>query len=112
MFCVQNLVLKQKKPPQVPMGGQQQPPLMQMQNNLPANWNNKSAGVNSNLASQIDAINAQQLTLQEQIRQSEQNLTAQQSVSKWSKSNIYLLLVLFEIREPELYRFDFHFVHF
>lgn len=37
--------------------------------------------VNNNITSQIEAINAQQLTLQEQIRQSEQNLSAQQNVN-------------------------------
>lgn len=37
-------------------------------------------GVNSSVASQIEAINAQQMTLQEQIRQSEQNLSAQHNV--------------------------------
>lgn len=45
------------------------------------NWNNKNAGINTNLASQIEAINVQQVALQEQIRQSEENLSAQQSVS-------------------------------
>lgn len=60
----------------------QQPPqaLLQMQNSIQTNWPNKSAGVNCNLASQIEAINAQQLTLQEQILQSEQNLSGQQNV--------------------------------
>lgn len=67
-----------------------QPPqtLLQMQNS----WNSmqnagngsgslpNAAGVNSNIASQIEAINAQQLTLQEQICQSEQNLSAQHNV--------------------------------
>lgn len=64
------------------------PSMMQMQ----PNWSNLQAagnasgslpgstGVNNNITSQIDAINAQQLALQEQIRQSEQNLTAQHNV--------------------------------
>lgn len=77
-------MLKQQNPQQVP------PTIMQMQ----PNWNNiqgTSSGsvsltsntpVITNIASQIEAINAQQLTLQEQIRQSEQNLTAQHNVSK------------------------------
>lgn len=64
------------------------PSMMQMQ----PNWNNLQAtgnasgtipsgtGVNNNITSQIEAINAQQLALQEQIRQSEQNLTAQHNV--------------------------------
>lgn len=60
--------------------GQHQQPMMQMQNNMPTNWNNKNVAINNNLASQIEAINAQQMTLQEQIRQSEQNLSAQQNV--------------------------------
>lgn len=65
------------------------PSMMQMQ----PNWSNLQAsgstsgtlptgsGVNNNITSQIEAINAQQLVLQEQIRQSEQNLTAQHNVS-------------------------------
>lgn len=52
-----------------------------MQNNIQPNWNNKNAGINTNLASQIEAINVQQIALQEQIRQSEENLSAQQNVS-------------------------------
>lgn len=70
--------------------------MLQMQNSMQSSWNNlqaagngagpipNSTGVNSNLTSQIEAINAQQMTLQEQIRQSEQNLSAQHNV------NIYL----------------------
>lgn len=75
------LVLKQQNQQQGP------PAVMQMQ----PNWSNIQSGgaggvsanaapVNSNIASQIEAINTQQLALQEQIRQSEQNLTAQQNV--------------------------------
>lgn len=64
------------------------PSIMQMQpnwSNLPGSANavgSLSTGnvVNNNITSQIEAINAQQLTLQEQIRQSEQNLTAQHNV--------------------------------
>lgn len=80
-------VLKQQNPQtgQIPQTTQS---MMQMQ----PNWNNiqatgnvsgsmpSAAGVNNNIASQIEAINAQQITLQEQIRQSEQNLTAQHNV--------------------------------
>lgn len=39
------------------------------------------ASVNSNLAGQTEAINVQMMSVQEQIRQSEQNLSAQHSVS-------------------------------
>lgn len=71
-----------------------QPPqsLMQMPNwnNMPGTSNGSVSvvipsavvGVNSSIASQIEAINAQQMTLQEQIRQSEQNLSAQHNVKK------------------------------
>lgn len=86
------LVLKHQAPQQ---GQMVQPPpqsLLQM----PNNWNsmpgsNNGSGsmpnaavsgvVNNSITSQIEAINAQQLTLQEQIRQSEQNLSAQHNVS-------------------------------
>lgn len=65
--------------------------LLQMQSNMPPNWNNLSAAVaplqnvanvNSNIASQTETINAQIIKAQEQIRQSEQNLSAQHTVSK------------------------------
>lgn len=71
--------------------------LMQLQNS----WNNmqstgngsgslpNAAGVNSSIASQIEAINAQQMTLQEQIRQSEQNLSAQHNVR-----NVFIFIFL------------------
>lgn len=59
---------------------------------MPANWNslpgtgaslqNVAAVVNNSLSTQTEAINAQIITLQEQIRQSEQNLSAQHNVSK------------------------------
>lgn len=64
------------------------PSMMQMQ----PNWSNLQGpgnavgslstgnAVNNNITNQIEAINAQQLTLQEQIRQSELNLTAQHNV--------------------------------
>lgn len=67
--------------------------LLQLQSTMPPNWNNVSgagapmqnaanvASVNSNIASQTEAINAQIMTVQEQIRQSEQNLSAQHTVS-------------------------------
>lgn len=87
-MCVCVPVLKQQKPQQVPMAQQPQA-LLQLQNNIQTNWSNKNAGVNSNIASQIEAINAQQLTLQEQIRQSEQNLSAQQSVSSFTSSSSF-----------------------
>lgn len=81
-----------------------------MQNNMTSNWNNagnvqqtqsqaarpmqansgiaNSSGINNNLAGQIEAINAQQLALQEQIRQSELNLSAQHNVPIFSFSTI------------------------
>lgn len=90
-------VLKQQnqQPGHIP-----QPPqtLLQMQNN----WNNmqstgngsgslpNAAAANTNIANQIEAINAQQLTLQEQIRQSEQNLSAQHNVSRFSAKYVVL----------------------
>lgn len=84
------LVLKQQNPQQgqIPQTPQS---MMQMQ----PNWSNiqgtgngsgslqNAAAVNNNITSQIEAINAQQLTLQEQIRQSEQNLSAQHNVNIW-----------------------------
>lgn len=54
-------------------------------NNLPgtgASLQNVAAAVNNSLSTQTEAINAQIITLQEQIRQSEQNLSAQHNVSK------------------------------
>lgn len=84
---IYRLVLKQQTPQQ---GQMVQPPqsLMQMPNwnNMPGSSNGNvsmpsvAVGVNSSIASQIEAINAQQMTLQEQIRQSEQNLSAQHNV--------------------------------
>lgn len=87
------LVLKQSGQAPGPMPQTSQA-MLQMQNTMQANWNSLSgagngsgaqhptpAGVNNTLTSQIEAINAQQMTLQEQIRQSEQNLSAQHNVN-------------------------------
>lgn len=89
-FFFSIVVLKQQTPQQ---GQMVQAPQSLMQ--MPNNWNNlpgtsngnvslpnAAVGVNSSIASQIEAINAQQMTLQEQIRQSEQNLSAQHNVKK------------------------------
>lgn len=72
------------------------PSMMQMQ----PNWSNLTGNaggslatgnaVNNNITSQIEAINAQQLTLQEQIRQSEQNLTAQHNVMLHKQKHPYI----------------------
>lgn len=105
-FLIYCLVLKQQNQQPTPQT------LLQMQNS----WNSmtgagngsgslpNAAAVNSNIASQIEAINAQQITLQEQIRQSELNLTAQHNVklkccfistpqiSIWCTYNIFFTL--------------------
>lgn len=107
-WIVQNSdsVLKQQTQGQVPMAPS---PLtmMQMQNSLQNNWSNIQStasgsgslprtAVNNNLAGQIEAINTQQIALQEQIRQSEQNLTAQHNVPKTFSVlfQIYSLMLL------------------
>lgn len=101
--CVLDTVLKQsgQAPGLMPQTSQA---MLQMQNSMQSTWNNpQSAGngsaalpiaasVNSNLTSQIEAINAQQITLQEQIRQSEQNLNAQHNVSNMSIERFFLLM--------------------
>lgn len=90
--CMLDTVLKQsgQAPGLMPQTSQA---MLQMQNSMQSTWNNpqvagngsaalpNAASVNSNLTSQIEAINAQQITLQEQIRQSEQNLNAQHNVN-------------------------------
>lgn len=87
------LVLKQPTPQH---GQMVQAPHSMIQ--MPNNWSNMpgtnngsgsmpsaavGVNVNSSIASQIEAINAQQMTLQEQIRQSEQNLSAQHNVNNF-----------------------------
>lgn len=88
---------------------------MQLQNS----WNNiqntgngsgslpNAAAVNSSIASQIEAINAQQMTLQEQIRQSEQNLSAQHNVR-----NCVEFFFLSDLIFLSIYQFYLHTVSF
>lgn len=118
LFCF--VVLKTQQTPQ--QGQMVQPPqsLLQMPNwnNMPGASNGNvpmpignvsmmpsaTVGVNSSIASQIEAINAQQMTLQEQIRQSEQNLSAQHNVRTHTYI-IFLLLLLLLLFIHEMYFF-------
>lgn len=53
----------------------------QMWNNGPANHSTGNANTNTSSIAQLEALNLQQITLREQIVQSEQNLTAQHGVN-------------------------------
>lgn len=59
---------------------------MLIQSNLPNQmWNNGpvNTGANPTSIAQLESLNMQQITLREQIVQSEQNLTAQHGVNIW-----------------------------